>query len=226
MLTTNAMRKLVIFGAGDIAALAAFYFDTDSERSVVAFAVDRAFLTTSTFMDRPVIAFDELVQHYPPDEYDLFVALSYVKLNRVRAERCEAARALGYRLASYVSSRATTFNDLSHGDNCFILESNTIQPFVRIGRNVTLWSGNHIGHHSVIEDDVFMASHVVVSGGVTIGRGCFIGVNATLRDHVTIGRECVIGAGALVLEDQAEHGVIAPRGTERSPVPSTRLRRI
>jgi sugar O-acyltransferase (sialic acid O-acetyltransferase NeuD family) len=154
------------------------------------------------------------------------VALSYSKLNRLRAERVAAARALGYGLVSYVSSRATTFPDLEHGENCFILEDNTIQPFAKIGHNVTLWSGNHIGHHSTIEDDVFISSHVVVSGGVRIGQGSFVGVNATIRDHVAIGRECVIGAGALVLEDQADHGVLAPRGTERSPVPSTRLRRI
>jgi acetyltransferase-like isoleucine patch superfamily enzyme len=125
-----------------------------------------------------------------------------------------------------VSSRATIFPGLEIEDNCFILEDNTIQPFAWIGANVTLWSGNHIGHHSIIEDNVFMASHVVVSGGVKIGKGSFVGVNATFRDHVTIGEKCVIGAGALVLEDQPEFSVVAPRGTERSSVPSTRLRRI
>lgn len=222
----NAMKDIVIFGAGDIAALACFYFTEDSARNVAAFTVDAAYRDAESFMDRPLVAFEQLQESYPPERYDLFVALSYAKLNRLRAEKAEAARGLGYMLASYVSSRATVFPDLSHGDNCFILEDNTIQPFARIGRNVVLWSGNHIGHHSVVEDDVFIASHVVVSGGVTIGQGSFIGVNATLRDHVTIGRECVIGAGALVLDDQAEHGVLAPRGTERSPVPSTRLRRI
>jgi acetyltransferase-like isoleucine patch superfamily enzyme len=65
-----------------------------------------------------------------------------------------------------------------------------------------------------------------VSGGVKIGRGCFVGVNVTLRDHVTIGQKCVLGAGALVLEDQPDFSVIAPRATERSPVPSTRLRNL
>ncbi|MEI6161079.1 MAG: acetyltransferase [Roseococcus sp.] len=220
------MKDIVIFGAGDIAALAHFYFTHDTGRRIAAFTVDAAFRKAEEFHGLPVVAFEEVSQAYPPEQHDLFVALSYVKLNRLRAEKCAAARAMGYALASYVSSRATTFADLSHGENCFILEDNTIQPFVRIGHNVTLWSGNHIGHHSVIEDDVFLSSHVVVSGGVTIGQGCFIGVNATLRDHVKLGRECVIGAGALLLEDQADHGVIAPRGTERSPVPSTRLRRI
>ena len=133
---------------------------------------------------------------------------------------------MGYRLASYVSSRATVFADLSHGDNCFILENNVIQPFARIGANVTLWSGNHIGHHAVIEDNAFLASHVVVSGGVRIGAACFVGVNVTIRDHLTIGERCVLGAGALVLEDLPAGSVVAPRGTEVSRVPSHRLRRI
>ena len=220
------MRKIVIFGTGDIAALAAFYFTRDSGHEVEAFTVDAAFLTTESFLGHPVVAFERVAELYPPNSHDLFVALSYANLNRLRAGKCVSARAMGYRLASYISSRATRFDDLRHGDNCFILEDNTLQPFVTLGDNVTLWSGNHIGHHSVIGDDCFLASHIVVSGGVTLGQGCFVGVNVTLRDHVTIGRECVLGAGALVLEDQAEHGVIAPRGTERSRVPSTRLRRI
>lgn len=220
------MAEIVVFGAGDIAALACHYFETDSPHRVVAFTANEAFLPGPSFMDRPVVAFEHVAEAYPPSRHGMFVALSYSKLNRLRAERCAEARAMGYELVSYVSSRATICGDLAHGDNCLILENNVIQPFARIGRNVTLWSGNHIGHHSVIEDDVFIASHVVVSGGVRIGQGCFVGVNVTLRDHVTIGRECVLGAGALVLEDQADHGVIAPRGTERSPVPSTRLRRI
>ena len=156
----------------------------------------------------------------------MFVAVSYAKLNAVRTEKVAAARAKGYRLVSYLSSRATVFPGFEPKENCFILEDNTIQPFASIGANVTLWSGNHIGHHSTIEDDVFLASQVVVSGGVRIGQGSFVGVNVTIRDHVSIGKKCVLGAGALVLEDQPDFSVVAPRGTERSPVPSTRLRNL
>ena len=47
-------------------------------------------------------------------------------------------------------------------------------------------SGNHIGHHSVIRDHAFISSHVVVSGRVEIGEQCFVGVNATLRDHIRL----------------------------------------
>jgi sugar O-acyltransferase (sialic acid O-acetyltransferase NeuD family) len=219
-------QQIIVFGTGEIAELADFYFTHDSEFEVVGFTVDRAFLKGAEFRGRPVVPFEIVAERFPAERYGLFVAISYAKLNAVRAEKVAAARARGYRLVSYLSRRATVFPGFELKENCFILEDNTIQPFASIGANVTLWSGNHIGHHSIIEDDVFLASQVVVSGGVRIGQGSFVGVNVTIRDHVTIGKQCVLGAGALVLEDQPDFSVVAPRGTERSQVPSSRLRNL
>jgi sugar O-acyltransferase (sialic acid O-acetyltransferase NeuD family) len=219
-------KPLVIFGAGDIAQLAHYYFSSDSDFGVAAFTVDAAYITASDFCGVPVVPFEEVRQRYLPDEHHLFVALSYSRLNQVRKEKYFAAKSLGYSIASYVSSHATVLNDNRIGENCFILEDNTIQPFASIGNNVTLWSGNHIGHHSTIHDHCFIASHVVVSGGVEIGESCFVGVNATLRDHIRIGEKCVIGAGALILSDAEPEGVYIGQATERAKVPSTRLRNI
>lgn len=217
-------RKIVIFGAGEIAELADFYFTHDSEFDVAGFTVDKDYVKEDSFRGRSLVAFEDVAEVFPPAQFGLFVALSYAKLNDLRTEKVAAARTKGYQVESYLSSRATVFPGFELGENCFILENNTIQPFARVGHNVTLWSGNHIGHHAIIEDDVFVASHVVISGGVRIGQGSFIGVNATFRDHVSIGRRCVIGAGALILEDQPDFSVVAPRGTERAKVPSNRLR--
>jgi sugar O-acyltransferase (sialic acid O-acetyltransferase NeuD family) len=219
-------QQIVVFGIGEIAELADFYFTHDSRYEVVGFTVDSAFLKQSEFRGRPVVAFEEVVKKFAPERYGIFVAVSYARINALRAEKVAAVREKGYWVATYLSSRATVFPGFELEENCFILEDNTIQPFASVGANVTLWSGNHIGHHSVIEDNVFLASHIVVSGGVRIGQGSFVGVNVTIRDHVTIGRQCVLGAGALVLEDQPDFSVVAPRGTERSPVPSTRLKRL
>lgn len=219
-------KRLVIFGSGDIAQLAYFYFSTDSDYEVVCFTVDSAYITESTFCGLPVVAFEDITRHYGPEGHDLFVALSYSRLNEVRKEKYLAAKALGYRLTSFISSRATVLNDGRIGENCFIFEDNTIQPFVTIGNNVTLWSGNHIGHHSTIKDHCFIASHVVVSGGVEIGEQCFIGVNATLRDHIKIGDKCVLGAGTLLLGDAEPEGLYIGTATERSSKPSTQLKKI
>lgn len=219
-------KPLVIFGTGDIAQLAHYYFHSDTEHEVAAFTVDASHLQANEFCGLPVVAFEEVAHRYPPDRYDFFVALSYSKLNAIRKDKFLAAKEKGYQLVSYISSRATVLNNGLIGDNCFILEDNTIQPFVRIGHNVSLWSGNHIGHHSVIRDHTFMASHVVVSGGVDIGEQCFVGVNVTLRDHIKVGDRCVVGAGALLLADAAAEGVYIGAATERSKVPSSRLRGI
>lgn len=218
--------KLVIFGLGDSAELAHYYFSTEGRYQVVAFALDAEFIKESTFLDLPVTPFDGVCGKYPPSDHDMFIALGYSNINQLRKAKYEAARAAGYRLASYVSPRASILNEDRIGDNCFIFEDNTIQPFVTIGNNVVLWSGNHIGHHSSIGDHCFIASHVVVSGRVTIGEACFLGVNATIRDHISIGPRCVIGAGALLLADAEADGVYLGSSTERSRVPSSRLRKI
>ena len=220
------MKKLVIFGTTDAAELAHYYFSKDTDYQVVAFTVDAAFLKADKFCGLSVVPFEQVAGLYPADTHQLFVALGYSKLNQIRKEKYLAARALGYRLASYISSHATVLNDGRLGDNCFILEDNTIQPFVVIGNNVTLWSGNHIGHHSVIHDHCFLASHIVISGRVVIGPACFIGVNATLRDQITVGENSVVGAGTLLLASTDPAGVYIGRATERSAVPSNRLNRI
>ncbi|MDR2979389.1 MAG: acetyltransferase, partial [Bacteroidales bacterium] len=198
------MKPLVIFGAGDIARLAYWYFSHDTNMKVVAFCVDRGYLQEETFLSLPLVAFDEILQKYPPDSFDMFVAMSYAENNRNREKAYLRARECGYTLVSYVSSKCTYLSDDPPGDNCFILENNTIQPFTKIGNNVTMWSGNHLGHDSIIDDHVFIASHVVISGHVHIGRNCFLGVNATTRNGITIAPYSIIGASALIMRSTKE----------------------
>jgi sugar O-acyltransferase (sialic acid O-acetyltransferase NeuD family) len=217
------MARLVIFGAGDIARLAHFYFRTDSEHEVAAFVVDAQYRKDDTFDGLPLVDTAALAERYPPGEYDVFVALSYAKMNRVRAAKYEAMKSAGYRLVSYVSSRCTYLSETPPGDNCFILEDNTIQPFAVIGRNVTLWSGNHIGHDSTIEDHCFITSHVVVSGHVRIRSYCFVGVNATLRNSIELAPATLVGAGAIIMKNTREKGVYLPQRAELFPKSSDEI---
>lgn len=207
------MANIVIFGTGDIARLAHFYFSTDSDYTVVAFTVDPAYLSSETFLDLPVVPFDQVAARFPPSDYQMFVALSYAKMNQVRAAKYREAKALGYQLVSYVSSRCSFLSQHPPGDNCLILEDNTVQPFVRIGSNVTLWSGNHIGHDSRIGDHCFISSHVVVSGHVEVGSHCFVGVNATIRNDIRIAEFTLVGAGAIIMKDTTPRSVFVAART-------------
>ncbi|WP_115540129.1 acetyltransferase [Xanthomonas campestris] len=194
-----SMRKpLVIIGAGEFAQIACEYFQHDSDYDVVAFSVERDFLLRPTLAELPVLPYEDLELHYPPEAVEVFVAIPATQLNRLRTRFYADMLQRGYRCASYVSSRAFVWRNAQIGANCFIFEGNVIQPFTRIGDNCILWSGNHIGHRTVVHDHVFLASHVVVSGYCEIGARSFLGVNATLSDKVRIAEDNVIGAGALV----------------------------
>lgn len=217
-------RSLVVFGTRQIAEVLCWYLERESDYRIAAFTVDGAFLDESTFMGRPVVPFEEVTREFPPDANEMFVALSYAKMNRVRAEKFEAAKALGYRLASHVSPRAQVWEGFTVGENTFVMEHNVVQPFAHVGANTTLWAGNHIGHHAKIGDHCFLASHIVVSGGVTIGDHCFIGVNATLRDGITVAPRTLVGAGALLLADTLPEQVFMSEATPVSRVPSSRVR--
>lgn len=209
------MRKLIIYGTGLIAEVADFYFNTDTDYEVAAFTNAAEFITQGEFRGKPLVAFEQLESVYPPADYDIFIALGYNKTNQIRQARYHEAKQKGYRCATYISSRASYY-DTPVGDNCFILEDNTIQPFVTIGNNVTLWSGNHIGHHSTIRDHCFISSHVVVSGNCDIGENCFIGVNSTLRDNIKLERFVVIGSGAIVMKDCPERTLVKPARSTHS----------
>jgi len=209
------MRKLIIYGAGLIAELADFYFTTDTNYEVVAFTNAAVFIAQDEFRHKPLVAFEQLENLYSPAEYDIFIAVGYNKTNQIRQARYQEAKQKGYACATYISPRASYYGT-PVGDNCFILEDNTIQPFVTIGNNVTLWSGNHIGHHSRIRDHCFISSHVVVSGNCDIGENCFIGVNSTLRDNIKLERFVVIGSGAIVMKDCPERTLVKPARSTHS----------
>lgn len=215
--------KVVIFGCSDFARVADVYLTADSPYQVAAFTVHEEHMTQTELRGRPVVPFERLHETHPPDQFAMFVAIGFSRVNKARAEVYDECKRRGYELIRYVNSRAAQWGEVEIGDNGFIFENNVIQPFAKIGNDVILWSGNHIGHDAVIGDHCFIASHAVISGRVVVGPYSFIGVNATIRDGVTIAPECVIGAGALIVKDTEFQGVYAGPVAEKSRVPSYRL---
>jgi sugar O-acyltransferase (sialic acid O-acetyltransferase NeuD family) len=201
-------RKLIIIGASAFAEVAYEYFAHDSPYEVVAFSVEQPYMNCEEKFGLPIVPFETLENAYKPSEHYFFAANVYSELNRLRARLYRAARAKGFPPASYVSPRAFVWRNVQLGEHCFIFENNVIQPFVKIGDNVILWSGNHIGHHSTIADHCFISSHVVVSGFCEIGTCCFFGVNAAIGNNVRIGNDCLIGAGAVVIKNVEEDTVV------------------
>src|SRR5258706_7825017 len=169
------MRKVVIFGTGKIADQAYFYLKNDSPHEIVAFTVDQAYLNVKENFGLPVVPFEVIEKRYPSDEFKMFVAVGwFAEFNKLRARKYEECKARGYQLISYVSSRASNIGQVTIGDNCFVLEFAVIQPCSKVGNDVFIWSGNHIGHHAEIGDHCYIAGNAMISGNVTIEPYCFI----------------------------------------------------
>lgn len=204
------MAKIIIFGSGDIAQIAKYYFDIDSPHQVVAFTLDKEYIQQNEFEGLHVYPFEDIEKHFPPDEYQMFIAISYANMNRLREKKFYEAKQKGYHLVSYISSHCTYLSQYKCGENCFIFEDNTIQPFVKIHDNVTIWSGNHIGHHSVIHSHNFISSHVVISGHCEIESNCFLGVNSTLAHWVKIAKGTLVGAGTVITKNTEPDSIYVP----------------
>jgi sugar O-acyltransferase (sialic acid O-acetyltransferase NeuD family) len=199
--TNTGTAKLVIYGTGETADIAYEYFTHDSPYEVVAFTVERRYRNEDSFCGLPVVDFEDVTRLYPPSGHEAFVAVSYNKLNRIRAKYYRQIKEKGYRCASYISSRAFVWHNATIGENCMIFENNVIQHHVKIGDNVILWSGNHVGHRTVIKDHAYLSSHCVISGFCEIGEYSFLGVNSTYNDNIRVGRDNVIGSGALIVKN-------------------------
>lgn len=214
------MKDLVVFGLGKIADVALHHFHRDGEYRVVALTCDAAWMSVTAVpkipqFGLPVIPFEDIERHYPPESVSMFVAIGYHELNAVRARKCDEAKAKGYQLISYVSPRADCGAWLELGQNCLILDGVGIQPGVRIGNNVSIWNNTLIGHHSVVQDDCWIAAGATLGGLVTLGARSFVGLNATVGGDLSIGEDSFLGAASLVLKGAPPKSVFIARGTDR-----------
>jgi sugar O-acyltransferase (sialic acid O-acetyltransferase NeuD family) len=195
------MKKLVIFGTGKIAEVIYYYAKEECGFDVAAFTVDQAYIQNERFLDLPVVSFETVEQQYPPADYDLFVAVGYHDLNKVREIKCQEAKAKGYQLVSIVSPQSRVPKNVVIGANCFIMPPAIIHPCVQMEDNVFIWSGAIVGHHSVLKSNCWLTSGCNISGNVTIGENSFLAINATVGHSVKIGRDCFVGSNALIIKN-------------------------
>ena len=194
---------MIIWGTGETAKLARYYFERDTYHRVKVFG-DREEYGVKEFDELPVIT-----DNFFNGEFGrLHIALSYKGMNKAREAVFDNFKHLP--LLSYLSPHAQIMTE-DIGLNAFILENNVVQPGTVLGNNVMLWSGNHIGHGSHIGDHTYFSSHVVLSGHCRVGKRCFFGVNAAVKDFTTIGDDCFITMGAIVTKDMPDGSVAIDR---------------
>lgn len=218
-------KKIILFGTGDLAQIANLYFTRDTEYEVCGFTVHRDFIKEETLMGLPVVPFEEVETYFPPEAHDIHVCVVYDNLNRTRVKIGNEAERKRYELASYVSPYSFVASTAKLGKHVFIFENNVIQDFVEIGNFVIFWSGNHVGHSTKIHGNVFVSSHVCISGWCDIGENSFLGVNSTIANGISIGRESWIMHGSIISSDVPPNSFVKTVQSEIMPLNEEALNR-
>jgi sugar O-acyltransferase (sialic acid O-acetyltransferase NeuD family) len=220
------MSKVVLFGTGRGADVAYRFLKRDSEHEVCGFSTDLRYIKRETFHDLPVAAFEDVERRFPPDQYKFLVLLGYQGMNGLRAEKYLAAKSKGYSFASYVNSEFYRAEDLNIGENCFILDNQSISLDVKIGNNVVMWSSNHVGDLSTIGDHSWLAAHVTVAAEVNVQPYCFLGIGATIGNKLTLGQRTFVGANALVVSNTEANSVHVSPASEAIDLDSGAFMRV
>ncbi len=217
-------KNLIVIGTGLFAEVSCSYFEEFTDYKVVAFACHKSYKTAEEIYGRNLLVIEELEQHYNPDAVEVFVAIGYGQMNKIRQRVYDEIKAMNYRFTTFIHPGVKIWDSSNIGENVFIFEDNTIQPFTSIGSNTILWSGNHVGHHSIIGKHSFISSHVVISGSCIVGDNVFIGVNSSLHDSIAIGDETLIGAGSVISKNTEPKSVYVPQSTKVFPKTSDQIK--
>ena len=216
------MKKVVIFGTGELAQRIFFYLK-DSDDQVIAFCANKSKIDKEELLGLPVIAFENIKETFPPTEFSMFIALAYSEMNKKRTKFFNEAKNKGYELYSFIHPSTKIWDEFEMGENCFILANNVIQPFVKIGNNVLIGSNNLISHNTTIGDNCFITSNVTMGGHITMGKNCFVGLSATINQRIKIGNECIIGAGTIITKDINDKEVYAENSSKKLPQSSEHI---
>ena len=212
------MEKIILWGTGQISQVTEYYINKDSAYEIIAYTMDKKYITETEFNGKPVVPFDNIEKIYSPNKYKIAIPMSSKKINRIREERYRKAKEKGYKFITYISKQAFC-NAESIGENVFIFPFVNIQPFTNIGNNTIIWCSSAIGHHVNIKDNCFLASPQI-SGHVIIENNCFLGTNCTIGDNLSIGEYSIIGAGTYVNKNVKKGSVIALKQTPKLPYSS------
>lgn len=186
-------KKLLIYGIGRLAEYASFVFEHDSEYEIIGSCMEKEYLQKNKIQDTGTKVYEEIQDLLLKEDHYLFIAVGN---NLVRERIYSNAKERGIRMATYISSKASTWPNLETGDNCFIGEGSVIQPFSKIGSNSILF-GARLGHHTVIGDHTLL-SGPTIGGNVKIGDYTFIGLNAVVLQNLDIGPKNIIGMGVAI----------------------------
>lgn len=189
------MNEILLFGCTMFSSEMRRIIEYEMGGEIIGYVVDRQFIEHDKYDNLPIYAFEELNSIFDMKKVGLLLTVGYSKMNKIRQEKYYAGKALGYRIASYISKKALVYSD-NIAEGSIILPGCYIGPFSIIGKCNVIKSGVHIPHHCQLGNFNWIAGGTIFGGGVKMEDYCFIGLGSTIRNEIFIANETFIGANA------------------------------
>lgn len=199
------MDKIVIAGVNEYSEYVYYTIKKENNIEVVAFATLKDHINQSEFCGLPVYAVEDLSSVLDMNSCQVLLAIGYTKMNKRRENTYNICKRLGYKIYTYISSRAVCDSD-EIGEGCIIMPTAYVPPCTKIGKCNIINMGTYITHTGSIGDFNWFAATIVMGGNIKMGSNCFIGMGCTLKNGITVGSEVFLGANSY-LSDNATEGL-------------------
>lgn len=192
-------KKVIVYGNTMLSRM--LYYDAlhHPDFDIAGFAVDRMYRTGDTFLDLPQVCVEEVVDVYPPDEYDMIAILGGYSNMRNRPKMYDGAKALGYHLRNYISPSCDITPTVVMGENNLIFGQSHVGIGGRMGNNNILRQMVYLGHDFVLGNHNVIGAGSRIGGTCTLEEGCYLGLGVTVINNTRIARESLVGAGSVVI---------------------------
>lgn len=190
------MSKLIIFGNSLFAEIAVYYFKNFSDYKICYIACDKGYLKNKYFQNIENITYEQLLKK-DKSEFCIYIAIGYSKMNKLRETVYNRIKKKGFKIANFIHPNAKVYSK-KIGENNFVMENVSLNPYSKIGNNNVFWSGSIIGHHSKIGNNNFFSGNSTISGNCNLKNNIFFGVNSCIKDSTIVKDYCFIDANQYV----------------------------
>jgi len=78
----------------------------------------------------------------------------------------------------------------------FVTINTPMGDITKVGKDNYLMTKSHVGHDSILENDVVLSCGSLVGGCSYIGRHCYLGLNASTHQYAELGAYSILGANS------------------------------
>ncbi len=207
------MKRVVIYGAGQLAAMVVEVLSQGKDMQVVGFIDDDPGRHGQRLAGLPVLGGASELPGLLGE--GISSAIVSIGNNRVRSRLAERLTQIGFGLVNAIDSTAKIAASARLGKGVMIMAGGLVCSNAIIGNCVYVGPGAIVSHDVLVGDHVLIGVGSVLAGRTTVERGAFVGAGATVvparmeqASRLTVGENAVVGAGAVVIENVPPNAVV------------------